>query len=61
MCNSQKRRNKVIRYKVLNKKQVDEIIYDDAKYNSFLNWVREVERRGMEIYKNIIKGFSKSN
>ncbi|NOW85552.1 hypothetical protein B0H39_003433 [Clostridium beijerinckii] len=58
----QKRRNKVMRFKpLLSKKQVNSIIYDDDTYNSFLNLVREFERKGMEIYKAIIKGAMKNN
>lgn len=50
----QKRRNKVSRYKILNKKQIDEIIFDDENYNEFLNQVKEAEKIGMEILKEIM-------
>lgn len=51
----QKRRNRVKRYKpFLNKNQINSIIYDDDSYNSFLNLVRDLERKGMEILKEIM-------
>lgn len=50
----QKGRNKVIRYKVLSKKQIDEIIFDDEKYNEFLNEVKKIEKIGMKILKEIM-------
>lgn len=51
----QKRRNRVKRFKpFLNKNQINSIIYDDDSYNSFLNLVRELERKGMEILKDIM-------
>lgn len=50
----QKRRNKVIRYKILSKKQIDEIIFDDKKYNEFLNEEKEMKKIGMKILKEIM-------
>lgn len=51
----QKRRNSVKKFEpFLNKDQINSIIYDDDSYNSFLNLVREFERKGMEILKEIM-------
>ena len=50
----QKRRNKVIRYKVLDKKKIDEIIYDDKKYNEFLKEEKEINKLAMENLKEIM-------
>lgn len=50
----QKRRNKVIRYKVLSKKQVDEIIYNDKNYNEFLKCEKEINKLAMENLKEIM-------
>ena len=51
----QKRRNKVKTFEpFLNKNQINQIIYDDDSYHSFLNLLRQFDRKVVELLKEIM-------
>lgn len=52
----QKRRNKMNNYKIfLSKDKINEIIYDDKQYNSFLKYIEKCESVAQDILKSMFK------